>query len=47
MAATLFEYEKDLASEIDRLIAPEMAKLTDGNGINALVDRVAPRASRP
>ncbi len=43
MAATLFEYEKDLASEIDRLIAPEMAKLTDGDGINALVDRVATR----
>ena len=43
MAATLFDYEKDLASGIRRSIAPEMAKLTDGNGINALVDRVATR----
>ena len=43
MAATLNEYEKDLANGIHRSIAPEMAKLTDGNGINALVDRVATR----
>ncbi|MDP6603013.1 MAG: YkgJ family cysteine cluster protein, partial [Rhodospirillales bacterium] len=43
MATTLFDYEKDLASGIHRSIAPEMAKLTDGNDINALVDRVATR----
>ena len=41
MTATLLDYENGLAADIDRLITPEMARLTDANSVNALVDRVA------
>ena len=43
MATTPVDYEKGLAVEIGRSIGPEIATLTDGAGVNALVDRVAAR----